>query len=92
MEKNKIDGNQVQGNTILDVEVSEDNRKMAPYFSTGVDSSFLMMQSWQKMAGHNVDAALRLALVHEECGPSITTSSVTNVLSFGIGAITPTPE
>ncbi|KAK5976114.1 SSD domain-containing protein [Trichostrongylus colubriformis] len=31
-------------------------------------------------------------VVYEECGPSIGISSVTNVLSFGIGALTPTPE
>uniref|UniRef100_A0A158P8B0 SSD domain-containing protein n=1 Tax=Angiostrongylus cantonensis TaxID=6313 RepID=A0A158P8B0_ANGCA len=58
----------------------------------GVDSSFLMIHSWVKMAGQNCDAASRLASVYEESGPSITISSMTNVLSFGIGAITPTPE
>ncbi|PIO67219.1 patched family protein [Teladorsagia circumcincta] len=53
------------GNEILDMEVNEDNRKMAPFFGIG--------------------------MVFEECGPSITITSVTNVLAFGIGAITPTP-
>ncbi|KAE9415040.1 hypothetical protein Angca_008269, partial [Angiostrongylus cantonensis] len=171
----------VKGNRILDMEVSEDNRKISPYFSTGfalmfstvviclfsssyyhnaidfgkilvglaailcpllaitstfglltlfasrinslllvmpflimgigVDSSFLMIHSWVKMAGQNCDAASRLGRmffqtlfknqcllpitmktsVYEESGPSITISSMTNVLSFGIGAITPTP-
>ncbi|PIO67820.1 patched family protein [Teladorsagia circumcincta] len=149
------------GNEILDMEVNEDNRKMAPFFGigfasmlamvvicvlsisyyyealdvgkiligvcatlcpllgitstygllalfgvrvnslllvmpflimgVGVDALFLMMYSWQKMMEYNYTPSGRLGMVFEECGPSITITSVTNVLAFGIGAITPTP-
>ncbi|KAK6060328.1 patched family protein [Cooperia oncophora] len=58
---------------------------------SGVDALFLMMYSWQKMVDYNYTPSERLGIVFEECGPSITITSVTNVLAFGIGAITPTP-
>uniref|UniRef100_A0A7I5E9V1 SSD domain-containing protein n=1 Tax=Haemonchus contortus TaxID=6289 RepID=A0A7I5E9V1_HAECO len=150
------------GNKILDVEVNEDNRRMAPYFAigfgcmltmvvfcvlsisyyyraldvgkiligfaatlcpllgitstyglltligirvnslllvmpflimgVGVDALFLMMFSWQKMIEFDYTPSGRLGMVFEECGPSITITSVTNMLAFSIGAITPTPE
>lgn len=57
----------------------------------GVDDSFLMTHSWQRMSRHNYPVIDRLGLVYEEVGPSITITSLTNFLSFGIGALTPTP-
>uniref|UniRef100_A0A7I5E9U0 SSD domain-containing protein n=1 Tax=Haemonchus contortus TaxID=6289 RepID=A0A7I5E9U0_HAECO len=61
-------------------------------FGVGVDAAFLMVYSWQKQIRHNYTVPERLSVVYEECGPSIGIASVTNVLSFGIGALTPTPE
>nr|CDJ89583.1 Patched domain containing protein [Haemonchus contortus] len=58
----------------------------------GVDALFLMMFSWQKMIEFDYTPSGRLGMVFEECGPSITITSVTNMLAFSIGAITPTPE
>ncbi|VDN02925.1 unnamed protein product [Thelazia callipaeda] len=58
----------------------------------GVDDAFLMIHSWQRLALHTNSASLRLGLVFEEVGPSITITSLTNFISFGIGALTPTPE
>ncbi|ETN71470.1 hypothetical protein NECAME_14197 [Necator americanus] len=70
----------------------------------GVDAAFLMINSWQKLKHNGNSHVERLVyknlhlqyltktgLVYEDVGPSITITSVTNVLSFVIGAITPTP-
>ncbi|KAK6011189.1 patched family protein, partial [Ostertagia ostertagi] len=59
--------------------------------NSGVDALFLMMYSWQKMIEFGYTPNRKTGMVLEECGPSITITSVTNVLAFGIGAITPTP-
>ncbi|CAI4224901.1 unnamed protein product [Auanema sp. JU1783] len=58
----------------------------------GVDDSFLMLHSWQRMSRYGYSVVERLGMVYEEVGPSITITSLTNFLSFGIGALTPTPE
>ncbi|CAJ0953427.1 unnamed protein product, partial [Mesorhabditis belari] len=58
----------------------------------GVDDSFLMIHSWQRMSRCGYTVMQRLGMVYEEVGPSITITSLTNFLSFGIGALTPTPE
>ncbi|GMT33947.1 hypothetical protein PFISCL1PPCAC_25244, partial [Pristionchus fissidentatus] len=58
----------------------------------GVDDAFLMTHSWQRMSRQGYGVAERLGMVYEEVGPSITITSLTNFLSFGIGAFTPTPE
>ncbi|CAJ0589678.1 unnamed protein product [Cylicocyclus nassatus] len=58
----------------------------------GVDSSFIMYYSWQKLAHQGCLSSERLGMVYEECGISITISSSTNVLAFAVGYLTPTPE
>ncbi|VDM53760.1 unnamed protein product [Angiostrongylus costaricensis] len=58
----------------------------------GVDDSFLMIHTWQRMIRDGYNVKERLGMVYEHVGPSITITSLTNFLSFGIGAYTPTPE
>uniref|UniRef100_A0A9J2Q5W8 SSD domain-containing protein n=1 Tax=Ascaris lumbricoides TaxID=6252 RepID=A0A9J2Q5W8_ASCLU len=50
----------------------------------GVDDGFLMLHSWQRLALHCSNVPLRLRMIFEEVGPSITITSLTNVISFGI--------
>ncbi|KAF8381085.1 hypothetical protein PRIPAC_70227, partial [Pristionchus pacificus] len=58
----------------------------------GVDDAFLMTHAWHRLSRQGYSVPERLSMVYEEVGPSITITSLTNVLSFGIGAFTPTPE
>ncbi|KAK0394459.1 hypothetical protein QR680_000749 [Steinernema hermaphroditum] len=58
----------------------------------GVNDSFLMIHAWYRLAHKNLGIAERLGLVLEDVGPSITITTLTNVITFGIGALTPTPE
>uniref|UniRef100_A0A1I8ALK1 SSD domain-containing protein n=1 Tax=Steinernema glaseri TaxID=37863 RepID=A0A1I8ALK1_9BILA len=58
----------------------------------GVDDAFLMLHAWQKLAPQKCTVVDRLGMLFEEVGPSITITSLTNFISFGIGAFTPTPE
>lgn len=57
----------------------------------GVDDAFLMIHPWHRLALHSNSVSKRLGLVFEEVGPSITITSLTNFISFSIGALTPTP-
>lgn len=49
-----------------------------------------MIHSWQRLSSDRI-VNERLGLVLEEVGPSITITTLTNVITFGIGALTPTP-
>ncbi|VDO36450.1 unnamed protein product [Haemonchus placei] len=83
-----------RGFTIWELGIHDWTKRGEFYFKevSGVDALFLMMFSWQKMIEFDYTPSGRLGMVFEECGPSITITSVTNMLAFSIGAITPTPE
>lgn len=72
----------------------------------GVDDAFLMIGSWQRITGTfrkypqlsssgddlTADVSLRVGMMLQDIGPSMSITTLTNVLAFGIGALTPTPE
>jgi hypothetical protein len=55
----------------------------------GVDDGFLLIHSW--LRHHHLNPRLRIKAVLVDVGPSMTITTITNVLSFGIGCLTPTP-
>ncbi|VDM40527.1 unnamed protein product [Toxocara canis] len=57
----------------------------------GVDDAFIMLQSWThyRMVSCKKE---RLSKVFVEIGPSISITSITNMIAFGIGYLTPTPQ
>nr|CRZ25000.1 BMA-PTR-3 [Brugia malayi] len=66
----------------------------------GVDDAFLMMNHWQqtyqqKMLTKELSKERlnkRMCNMLQEVGPSITITTLTNVLAFGVGALSPIPE
>lgn len=57
----------------------------------GVDDAFIFLQSWAQH--RNVNSLKdRMPLVFVHIGPSITITSMTNFLAFGIGFFTPVPQ
>ncbi|CAI2347255.1 unnamed protein product [Caenorhabditis sp. 36 PRJEB53466] len=70
----------------------------------GVDDAYLMVNAWQritcqrrkegKMARGSIECELkhRITEMFIETGPSITITTITNVLAFGVGATTPAAE
>uniref|UniRef100_A0A1I8AFV1 SSD domain-containing protein n=1 Tax=Steinernema glaseri TaxID=37863 RepID=A0A1I8AFV1_9BILA len=56
----------------------------------GVDDAFIFLHSWHR-CDHSLSVKERLAETLADAGPSITITSLTNILSFAIGAYTPTP-
>uniref|UniRef100_A0A0K0DTA2 SSD domain-containing protein n=1 Tax=Strongyloides stercoralis TaxID=6248 RepID=A0A0K0DTA2_STRER len=58
----------------------------------GINDSFLIVHSFLKPAYKKVKPKHLLGLVFEDIGPSITITTFTNVITFAIGVLTPTPE
>ncbi|KHN85560.1 Patched domain-containing protein 3, partial [Toxocara canis] len=56
---------------------------------SGVDDAFLLLHHWRKNAVI-ADPAERMRRVICEIGPSMTITSLTNALAFGVGAFSPT--
>ncbi|VDK18527.1 unnamed protein product [Anisakis simplex] len=56
-----------------------------------VDDAFIMLQSWTQYRTIRCKKE-RLAKVFIEIGPSISITSLTNCIAFGIGYFTPTPQ
>ncbi|KAM3723201.1 Patched-related protein [Dirofilaria immitis] len=57
----------------------------------GVDDAFIMIQAWFSLS-NTVSRKERLAQVFVEIGPSISITSITNLIAFGIGYLSPTPQ
>ncbi|WKX94117.1 hypothetical protein Q1695_011403 [Nippostrongylus brasiliensis] len=67
----------------------------------GVDDAYLMTNAWQRITTHrrkfpiddvNSEVRHRIVEMLVETGPSVSITTITNLLAFGIGALTPTPE
>uniref|UniRef100_A0A914WW48 SSD domain-containing protein n=2 Tax=Plectus sambesii TaxID=2011161 RepID=A0A914WW48_9BILA len=56
----------------------------------GVDDVFVTLHAWH-LSDRSVSVARRVGETMADAGPSITITSLTNALSFGIGALSPTP-
>ncbi|VDN08041.1 unnamed protein product [Thelazia callipaeda] len=66
---------------------------VASYFlglSVGVDDLFIILRAWDR-SNTEISVPERLSKTLEDAGPSITISSLTNALSFGIGIFSSTP-
>ncbi|VDM82421.1 unnamed protein product, partial [Strongylus vulgaris] len=57
----------------------------------GVDDAFILIHRWKHRSDVS-DHAARLTKVIVDVGPSITITSLTNIIAFGIGSFTPTPQ
>ncbi|VDL87758.1 unnamed protein product, partial [Nippostrongylus brasiliensis] len=57
----------------------------------GVDDAFILIHRW-KHRSDVADHSTRLTKVIVDVGPSITITSLTNIIAFGVGFFTPTPQ
>ena len=56
----------------------------------GIDDTFVMLAAWRRTSVHD-SVSVRLGQTYREAAVSITITSVTDMLSFWIGVITPFP-
>ncbi|VDN53005.1 unnamed protein product [Dracunculus medinensis] len=56
----------------------------------GVDDTYVMLGAWQDTK-RNLPPSKRMALTLQEAGSAITVTSITSMLSFGIGSYSTTP-
>uniref|UniRef100_A0A914ZAF6 SSD domain-containing protein n=1 Tax=Panagrolaimus superbus TaxID=310955 RepID=A0A914ZAF6_9BILA len=59
-------------------------------FTIGVDDTYVMLGAWQDTK-RNLPPEKRMALALEEAGSAISVTSLTSVISFGIGTFSTTP-
>lgn len=59
-------------------------------FAIGVDDTYVMLGAWQDTK-RNLSPTKRMGLTLEEAGSAITVTSLTSVISFGIGTFSATP-
>ncbi|RCN48704.1 patched family protein [Ancylostoma caninum] len=57
----------------------------------GVDDAFILIHRWKHRSDIQ-DHSVRLTQVIVDVGPSITITSLTNIIAFGVGFFTPTPQ
>ncbi|XGW18024.1 hypothetical protein V3C99_002545 [Haemonchus contortus] len=57
----------------------------------GVDDAFILIHRWRHRSDIS-DHSKRLTQVIVDVGPSITITSLTNIIAFGVGFFTPTPQ
>lgn len=59
-------------------------------FNLGVDDIYVMLGAWQDTK-RNLPPEKRMAQTLEEAGSAISVTSLTSILSFGIGTFSSTP-
>ncbi|CAJ0942847.1 unnamed protein product, partial [Mesorhabditis belari] len=57
----------------------------------GVDDAFILIHWWNHYK-HYRERDVRMKKVLVDVGPSITITSLTNIIAFGVGFLTPTPQ
>ncbi|KAH7706826.1 CRE-PTR-13 protein [Aphelenchoides avenae] len=58
----------------------------------GVDDAFLMLNSWRRHRALYKDPAEQMDAVVRDIGPSVSITSITNMLAFSVGILSPFPS
>ena len=61
------------------------------FLGIGIDDTFVMLGAWRRTSIHS-SVPERMSASFEDAAVSITITSVTNMISFWIGVITPFPS